>query len=158
MSRLPRTLCLSVILAGALGASPAANAAPDATIQTGQWRTTTTTSELTNPMLQPEQIARIKSKPVVVTYCVKSTSLRALIVGSDTHGLCSGDVTFDNGKIAGSRTCTTGLGKGTRSFSGTYTDTKYELDTSTTQAMPQGPASSKKHSLNERIAAKCTGM
>ncbi len=148
---------LSIALAAATTIS-AANAAPDATIQTGQWRTTTTTTELTNPALSATQIARIKSKPVVVTYCVKSASLRALIVGTDAHGLCNGDVSFDNGKIKGSRTCTSGLGKGTRTFEGTYSDTKYELTTSTTQAMPQGPASSKKRSVNERISATCTAL
>ena len=152
------TLCTVALLAAALAAvAPAALAAADATIQTGQWRTTTTTSELTNPLLSPTQIARIKSKPVVVTYCVTSPSLRGLIVGTDVHGLCSGDVTFTNGKIAGSRTCTTGMGKGTRTFEGTYSDVKYELTTATTQETPKGPSSSKKHAVNERIAATCTG-
>jgi hypothetical protein len=111
---------------------------------------------MTNPMMSAELLARRKAKPAVVEYCVRDDDLRQLLVGSDKAGLCSGDVKIEGGRIAVSRTCKTGLGKGTRKIEGTYTAVKTDTLREATQDTPQGPAHSKSHVVSERIG-DCKG-
>jgi hypothetical protein len=90
-----------------------------------------------------------------VKFCVKSASLREMLVGTDKAGLCSGEVTIAKGKISGSRSCTTGLGKGTRTIEGTYSATSVDTQRETTQDTPKGPAHTKSHIVSTRIG-NCT--
>jgi len=58
-------------------------AAPDAKIQPGQWRSTDTVIELSNSTMSADLIARRKSKPAVLEYCVRSDDIAAMLgVGS----------------------------------------------------------------------------
>jgi Protein of unknown function (DUF3617) len=131
--------------------SAPATAADTAKIQPGQWRTSDTVIEMTNPALSPEMIAQRKAKPAVVEYCVRSDDLRELLVGKDKLGLCDGSVSFDSGRISIARTCTTGLGKSTRKIEGTYTATKTDTMREAKMDTPNGPMSSKTHVVSERI-------
>lgn len=148
-----RAWVVGVLCAGLVAALAADNSAK---IQPGQWRTTETVIEMNNPMMSAELIARRKAKPAVVEYCVRSDDLRELLVGSDRGGLCEGEVKLTGGRIAVNRTCTTGLGKGTRKIEGTYTAVKTETTRETTQQTPQGPAHSKTHAVSERVG-ECKG-
>jgi hypothetical protein len=130
---------------------PAWGADSSGRIQPGQWRATDTVIEMTNPLMSAELLARRKAKPTVVEYCVRDGDLRHLLVGTDKAGLCSGDVKFDGGRIALTRTCTTGLGKGTRRIEGTYSAIKTDTIREVTQETPQGVAHSKTHVVSERI-------
>ena len=137
---------------GAEAKSPASSAyASTAKIQPGQWRTLDTMIEMTNPLMSPDLIARRKSKPASVEYCVRSDDLRELILGKDKAGLCDGEMTFSAGRIAGSRTCTSGLGKATRKIEGTYSAVKTDTMRETTQETPKGVAHTKSHVVSERI-------
>lgn len=139
------------LIGGILTAGMAmAQSHPDATIQPGQWQSTETVSQMVNPLMSSTQIAKRLATPAVVKFCVKSASLRDMLVGSDKAGLCSGEVTIANGKIAGSRSCTTGLGKGTRKIEGTYSATSVDTMRETTQETPNGPAHTKSHIVSTR--------
>ena len=131
--------------------SAPAVAADTAKIQPGQWRTSDTVIEMTNPALSPEIIAQRKAKPAVVEYCVKSDDLRNLLVGKDQAGKCEGNISFDGGRVSIARTCITGLGKATRKIEGTYTATKTDTMRETKMDTPNGPMSSKTHVVSERI-------
>jgi Protein of unknown function (DUF3617) len=146
---------VSGLLAGCLLAAGAAFAQPqsDATIQTGQWQSTETVSEMVNPLMSPTMVANRLAKPATVKFCVTSPSVRAMLVGADRAGLCSGDVSIANGKISGSRSCTTGLGKGTRRIEGTYSATKVDTMRETNQETPKGAAHTKSHIVSTRIGA-----
>ena len=128
-------------------------AAPDAKIQPGQWRSTDTVIELSNSTMSADLIARRKSKPAVLEYCVRSDDIAAMLgVGSDKMGLCSGAINIAGGKISILRNCMTGLGKGTRKIEGTYTMTRVDTLREVTQDMPSGaPSHSKTHVVSERI-------
>src|SRR5689334_14258649 len=104
-----------------------------------------------NPLMTAGQVANRLAKPAVVKFCVKSASLREMLVGTDKAGLCSGEVTIAKGKISGSRTCTTGMGKGTRKIEGTYTATTVDTQRETTTDTPKGPAHTKSHIVSTRI-------
>ncbi len=131
--------------------SALAAAADTAKIQPGQWRTSDTVIEMTNPALSPEIIAQRKAKPAVVEYCVRSDDLRDLLVGKDQGGRCEGTISFESGRLSIARTCTTGLGKATRKIEGTYTATKTDTMREAKMDTPNGPMSSKTHVVSERI-------
>lgn len=120
-------------------------------LQPGQWRSVETVQEMVNPVLSPAVIARRKAKPAEVSYCVRSESIQELIIGKDAGGLCSGEATISGGKISALRSCTSGLGKGIRKITGTYTATKIETDRETQQESPKGEMRSKTHVVSERI-------
>jgi hypothetical protein len=123
----------------------------DDEIQPGQWRTTEVVVEMVNPMLAPELIAKRKAGPIVVEYCVRSSSVLTLLgIGKDSS-LCQGPVDIARGRIAVQRTCTTGLGKGTRKIEGTYSRTRMETARETNQESPQGALHSKTKVVSERI-------
>jgi len=145
-------VCASFVVAGfAMGSGASAQTPPDAAIQPGQWQSTETVSVMVNPLMTAGQIANRLAKPAVVKFCVKSASLRDMLVGTDKAGLCSGEVAIAKGKISGSRSCTTGLGKGTRTIEGTYSATKVDTQRETTQETPKGAAHTKSHIVSERI-------
>jgi hypothetical protein len=143
--------CVMGCLASALFAAQP----PDATIQPGRWESTETVAEMVNPLMSDTQVAKRLSTPAVVKFCVTSSSLRDMLVGTDKNGLCTGNVTIANGKISGSRSCTTGLGKGTRTIEGTYSATKVDTMRETNQETPKGPAHTKSHLVSTRIG-DCT--
>ena len=138
-----------LVLFLALTARPAI--AAGAKIQPGQWRTTETVIEMTNPLLPPEVVARRKAKPAVVDYCVRSDSLEELLVGKDARGLCKGEVKIENGRIAVDRTC----GSGSRKIEGTYTAVKIETLRESRMQTPQGELHSKLRVVSERVG-ECT--
>lgn len=146
-----RTAAIAFLIAGLAAGSAAADPPSDAKIQTGQWQSTETVTEMINPLMSPALVAKRLATPAVVKFCVKSSSLRDMLVGTDKAGLCSGDVTIAGGKISGSRSCTTGLGKGTRTMNGTYTATTVDTMRETTQDTPKGPAHTKSHIVSTRI-------
>jgi Protein of unknown function (DUF3617) len=131
---------------------------PTAKIQPGQWRSTETVLEFTSTMLDPEMVARRKAKPTVFESCIKSDDLKSRLIGKDKLGLCQGDVTVAGGKIAGSRNCTTGFGKGTRKLVGSYTATRYEYVLESDQATPQGPNHIKSRFVVERTGECKAGL
>ena len=146
--RISRALALS--LAACTLALPTLSQADDE-IQPGQWRTTETVLEMVNPALSAEAIAKRKAKPTSVEYCVHSSSaLQMLGIGKDSS-LCQGPVDIAKGRISVQRTCTTGLGKGTRKIEGTYSRTKMETVRETNQESPKGPMHSKLKVASERI-------
>ncbi|HEV7693537.1 MAG TPA: DUF3617 family protein [Hyphomonadaceae bacterium] len=142
---------LGLLIGGLMTAGLAVAQTPsDAKIQTGQWESTETVSEMVNPLLSSTQIANRLAKPAVVKFCVKSASLRDMLVGTDKAGLCSGEVAIANGKISGSRNCTAGL-KGTRKIEGAYTVTTVDTMRETTTETQKGPAHTKSHLVSKRI-------
>jgi Protein of unknown function (DUF3617) len=132
-------------------ASTFAHAADTAKIQPGEWRTTDTVIEMVNPLLSADMIAQRKAKPAVVEYCVRSDDLRTLLVGKDQAGKCEGSISFADGRVSISRTCTTGLGKATRKIEGTYSATKTDTMRESKMDTANGPMSSKTHVVSERI-------
>lgn len=150
IDRLPRNLTLAV-LACMFTVLPARSNGADDAIQPGQWRTREEVLEMVNPMLSPELIAKRKSSPTTVEYCVRSSSVQELIVGKDKAGLCEGAINIAKGKISVQRVCSTGLGKGTRRIEGTYSPTRMETTRESVQETPQGPMHSKVRVSSERI-------
>jgi hypothetical protein len=106
---------------------------------------------MVNPMLSPEVIKMRKSNPTTVEYCVRSSSLQALIVGKDAGGTCEGPIDIGKGKISTQRTGSTGLGKSTRKIKGTYTPTRIETTREAAMDTPTGPSHSKVKVLSERL-------
>ena len=139
------------ILLAFLACTLAVPALADDEIQPGQWRTTETVVEMVNPALSAEAIAKRKAAPRSVEYCVRSSSIQELLAVSDKSSLCQGPVDIAKGKISVQRTCTTGLGKGTRKIEGSYSRTKMVTVKESTQESPQGPVRSKMMVMSERI-------
>ena len=150
IDRLSRTLALA-FLASTLATLPSRSSATDDAIQPGQWRTKEEVVEMVNPMLPPETIARRKSTPTTVEYCVRSSSIQELVIGKDKAGLCEGAINIAKGHISVQRVCSTGLGKGTRKIEGTYSPTRMETTRESDQQTPQGQAHSKVRVLSERV-------
>ena len=145
MRTIPATVAVGLIIG--LCSLPRPALAAGAKIQPGQWRTTETVLEMTNPLLPPEVVARRKAKPAVVDFCVRSDSLEELLVGRDAGGLCKGEVKIDNGRIAVDRTC----GSGSRKIEGTYTAVKIETLRESRMDTPRGALHSKLRVMSERV-------
>lgn len=150
IDRFSRTLA-PALLACALSTLPAHGSAADDAIQPGQWRTTEEVVEMVNPMLPPATIARRKSTPMTVEYCVRSSSVQDLMVGKDKAARCEGAIDIAKGRISVQRVCSTGLGKGTRKIDGTYSPTRIEIVQESDQETPKGRMHSKARVLSERI-------
>ncbi|MFO1217229.1 MAG: DUF3617 family protein [Burkholderiaceae bacterium] len=142
---MPLRFVAGIAMALAVGAAHGA----DGKIQPGQWRTTDTVLEMSNPLLPPEAVARRKAKPVVAEYCVRSDDLLELVVGKDQAGLCEGTVKTSGGRISGTRKCSGG--KTTRTIEGTYSATKIDTQREVQLQTAQGTALTKSHVVSERI-------
>jgi len=146
-----RTATRTIAALALAAAAPLSLAADNAKIQPGQWRSTETVIEMTNPLMSPELVARRKAKPVSVEYCVRSDELRAILVGKDAGGVCAGELSFAGGKVSGTRTCGNGVSKAKRTFEGTWSATKVDTVREAWLETPKGPAHTKVRVVSERI-------
>ncbi len=137
MNALPCRLACCLLSIAVLAPMPAAFAA-DGKIQPGQWRSTDTVLEMTNPLLSPEAVAKRKSKPLVAEYCVRSDDLVALVVGEDPGGACEGPISKSGGRISVTRKCASL--KSTRKIEGAYSATKIDTVRDVTMKRKTAPS------------------
>jgi hypothetical protein len=129
-----------------------------ARLETGLWRTTITTTEMTIPGAPADMMRSLMAEPMTVEECRTSDDPEAATEAwTQADGACQpGRFEVSGARFEGERTCSEEGMTMTVRFSGTISSTRMEGETEMTGQSPLGPLTQRATIVSERVGA-CPG-